>query len=277
MKMSEQTVDLYAALAKAQGAMQNADVNKANTHFGNKYADLASIRDATVPALSANGLAIIQFATLTENGDMRLITRLVHSSGQWMEGEYPLPNLPDKPQVMGSAITYAKRYCWSAVCGIASEEDDDGNAAQDAAPKNGNGVKANGKAAPKQESHPDDLGVTDYKAGLRAFEQERNTLLTALRGSEISGEEANDRYREICSGILTFSVNGKEKKVKTDALMKQCKRSPAEWRDREKDDFIGFERRLKETREELDRALAKASAAPPQDDPFSPESQEAAQ
>jgi hypothetical protein len=140
---------------------------------------------------------------------------------------------------------------------------------------NGNGA-GDPLAAPKQKSHPDALGVTDYKAGLRAFEQERNTLLTALRGGEISGEEANDRYREICSGTLTFSVNGKEKKVKTDALMKQCKRSPAEWRDREKDDFIGFERRLKETREELDRALAKSSP-PTSDDPFAPDSQEAAQ
>jgi hypothetical protein len=42
---------------------------------------------------------------------------------------------------MGSALTYARRYSWSAISGIAAE-DDDGNAAQEDAGKNGGSTKS---------------------------------------------------------------------------------------------------------------------------------------
>src|SRR3546814_8340859 len=109
--------------------MQNASKSAINPHFGKKYADFAAIRDVSTPVLAKNGLTITQFTTLQDNA-LSLVMRLLHESGQWIEGDYPLPNVPEKPQVMGSAITYARRYCWSAACGIAGEEDDDGNAAQ---------------------------------------------------------------------------------------------------------------------------------------------------
>jgi hypothetical protein len=63
---------------------------------------------------------------------MSLVTRLAHSSGQFIESTYPLP-IVDRPHIMGSAITYARRYSWAAICGIAAEEDEDGNQANDAA------------------------------------------------------------------------------------------------------------------------------------------------
>ena len=132
MHTSESIAALSAALAKAQGEMQNAPLNKTNPHFKSRYADLAAIRDATVPALSKNGLAVMQYTSMDDSGRMRLHTRLSHSSGEWVESLYPIPL--DKPQVMGSAITYGRRYCWSAMCGISADDDDDGNAAQPFAP-----------------------------------------------------------------------------------------------------------------------------------------------
>jgi hypothetical protein len=126
--------DLFAALAKAQGEMSNAPFDATNPHFKSKYATLASIRDATVPHLAKYGLSIHQITKLNGDG-MVLATRLGHSSGQWIESVYPLPN-SNKPHEMGSAITYARRYSWAAICGVAAEEDDDANAANDAA-KNG--------------------------------------------------------------------------------------------------------------------------------------------
>ena len=69
-----------------------------------------------------------------------------------------MPVAIDKPQVMGSAFTYAKRYSWSAICGIAADEDDDANAASP--PK-----KANGKAAPDSEWKQD---AERIKAGIDA-------------------------------------------------------------------------------------------------------------
>lgn len=129
MRQSETIAKLGDALAKAQAEMKNVGFNRKNPHFKSQYADLAAIRDGTAPILSKYGLSIIQFTGWTERG-VALHTRLLHSSGEWLEGDYPLPNVPDKPQVMGSALTYARRYGWGAMCGIASEEDDDGEVAQ---------------------------------------------------------------------------------------------------------------------------------------------------
>src|SRR5208282_4615446 len=68
---SDQTGDLIGALALAQGAfgpvlkVRNVEVHKKQSEGGGKlydykYADLGDFIDATRPALSQNGLAIIQ-------------------------------------------------------------------------------------------------------------------------------------------------------------------------------------------------------------------------
>ena len=124
MNTSEQISELAAALAKAQGAMENAIMNRTNPHFKTKYADLAAVLNAARKPLSANGLAIVQTI-----GDGVLHTRLLHTSGQWIASEHPLP-MSGRPQEIGSALTYARRYSLSALIGIAADEDDDANAAQ---------------------------------------------------------------------------------------------------------------------------------------------------
>jgi len=129
----EMSNNLAKALAAAQAEMKNAPLNRTNPHFKSKYADLAAIRDATVPVLAKHGLSIVQYTKMCD-GTLMLHTRLLHESGEYLEGEYPLPAAYDKPQVMGSAYTYAKRYSWSAMLGVSAEDDDDGNAGQGAKP-----------------------------------------------------------------------------------------------------------------------------------------------
>lgn len=116
-------------MVKVQAELKNATLNKVNSHFKSKYADLAGIRDTVMPVLSKHGFSIIQLTEIGASG-FCLVTMLLHESGQFIEGRYPLPDLLEKPQAMGSAVTYARRYALSAMCGIAAEEDDDGEAAQ---------------------------------------------------------------------------------------------------------------------------------------------------
>lgn len=130
MRSSENINEIGAALAKAQGIMANAVINKTNPHFKSKYADLAAIREAVSAPLAQNGIAVLQVIDTDEHGSF-LVTRLVHSSGQWVESIHPLPQTA-KPQEFGSALTYARRYSLAAICGISAEEDDDANAANDA-------------------------------------------------------------------------------------------------------------------------------------------------
>lgn len=135
--------NLTKALVKAQSELKNATLNKTNPHFKSRYADLAEIRDTVMPTLTKHGLALIQYTQIGSAG-FYLVTRLMHESGEVIESRFPLPEDSAKPQQMGSAITYARRYMMAAICGITAEEDDDGNAAQTA---NGGGSTGGGKSS----------------------------------------------------------------------------------------------------------------------------------
>jgi len=72
-------------------------------------------------------LAIIQMPIL--NG---LVSRLIHSSGEWiettLEGDAGEPRGMNMLQLQGSQLTYYRRYSWASICGIASDDDLDANA-----------------------------------------------------------------------------------------------------------------------------------------------------
>lgn len=146
--MQSETIGaLAAALAKAQGAIKPAAMDRDNPFFKSRYATLTSLWEAARDALSANGLAVTQATDISESGDIVLITTLLHSSGEWLGGVYPVRATDAKPQSLGSAITYARRYAFGALVGLIADDDDDGNAAsapaQNKAPvkvQNGGGV-----------------------------------------------------------------------------------------------------------------------------------------
>jgi cytochrome c1 len=124
---------LYAALAAAQAEMGRAMKDTNNPHFKSKYADLASVCDACMPALSRHGIAVLQPPYDDETGRY-VKTIFVHGdSGETAECRVPLIIQKNDMQGYGSAATYARRYGLMGMAGIAPE-DDDGNAAAKAAP-----------------------------------------------------------------------------------------------------------------------------------------------
>ena len=156
MNQSENLDKLAVALAVAQGVIKNAAFDKVNPHFKSKYATLAGVRDTITPSLSENGLSIIQGVSIDDGGYV-LTTRLLHSSGQWIESVYPFS--VGKPQEMGSAMTYARRYSLSAICNIASEEDDDGNEGQNGATPNPPPAKTTPKAQSREPYEKISAGI----------------------------------------------------------------------------------------------------------------------
>lgn len=123
---SEQINELATALSKAQGEIDGAKKDSKGNY--GKFADLASVFEAIKAPFLKHGLSIVQTTDVSADGIM-LTTTLLHSSGQWIEGYYPINPLKNDPQGIGSAMSYGRRYALSAIAGI-SQIDDDGEAAQ---------------------------------------------------------------------------------------------------------------------------------------------------
>ena len=125
--MTGQPASLAEALIALQARLPRI-AKDTDAQYG-KYANLASIHDAVFPLLAEFGFAWVCRPTL-EDGRFVLAYSLEHAaSGGRRYGSYPLP-VDATAQQIGSAITYARRYCLCAVLGIApAEDDDDGDAA----------------------------------------------------------------------------------------------------------------------------------------------------
>ena len=119
MNKSESITDLASALCLAQAEMGGATKNSINPHFKSSFADLESVIKVIKPAFFKHGLSFIQLPITSEGGKgIGVSTMLMHSSGQWIEGEYLLPLEKVTPQGAGAAITYARRYGLVSLCGI---------------------------------------------------------------------------------------------------------------------------------------------------------------
>lgn len=129
MERSEQMAELITALAKAQAEMRNPGYDSTNPHFRTRYASLAAVRDAVIPPLAANGLAITQLVT-TEGEEVVCQTILWHASGQFLSETLRMPVSKTDAQGYGGAITYARRYALQAMCNVSGDEDEDGNTAR---------------------------------------------------------------------------------------------------------------------------------------------------
>lgn len=168
MQTSEQINELAAALAKAQGAFQPAPRSMVNTFTGKSYATLADIYAVCREPLASNGLSVTQAPEVTETLDIVVMTtRLMHSSGQWIENTVVIPvvnigkngqKLAADAQSVMSAYTYARRAGLSAIVGIAPDADDDGNAAA--------GRQA-AKPAGKPEVDPNSPALPDQRKAIR--------------------------------------------------------------------------------------------------------------
>lgn len=214
MMQSEQINELAAALSKAQGAMENATLNKINPHFKSKYADLSSVIDASRAPLSANGLSVVQTMQFTERG-MVLRTTLMHASGQFISSEYPLP-ATQRPHEMGSALTYARRYSFAALICNSADEDDDGNGAMAAKPK-----KDNISTGIIHETLPEDIvPVTDEEIlkkdpSVQTLTVDAQRPVFALLSDELNACETVDETKrwKVAARVRASSLSGTWRKT----------------------------------------------------------------
>ena len=159
MNQSEHINELAKALAEAQAKLDGVLKGKENPFFKSRYADLSMVWQAWKAVGPACGLSIAQVATV-QDGEPVLATQLMHSSGQWIRGQYPIKPVKADPQSVGSAITYARRYALAAMVGIAPEDDDD------------DGNIASGKKEPSKTDKALDITTDDRREANEAFTEQ---------------------------------------------------------------------------------------------------------
>lgn len=208
MRQSESIKNFADAMSKAQGTMRNAARDSVNPHFKSRYADLASVIDAIREPATSNGLSWSQGL----GGDGKILvctTRIMHSSGEWIESDLTIiPTKPDS-QGIGSASTYAKRYSLSSMFGISSEDDDDGNGASRTA-------SAPQREVPAAPTLPQSNAKQSFAAAV--------TEWTGMTGNDmgqaakeiaaVSGINLASATDSMYSALLTYTANQIEQGVK---------------------------------------------------------------
>lgn len=130
MNKSESITELNKALANFHKELKQPMKDANNPFFKSKYVPLENVVEAIDDVAPKFGLTYSQYPVTTDDGKVGISTVLLHESGEFIEYP-PATTKPDKntPQGVGSALTYMRRYSLSAVFGITSDQDDDGNEA----------------------------------------------------------------------------------------------------------------------------------------------------
>ena len=128
--------NLYKALADFQ--QEIPVILKETSGYGYKYADLPAIFETINPTLKKHGLGFYQAVN-----DAKIKTVVFHiESGEQIESDTTIPQGVSLKgmndfQVLGSAITYIRRYALSSLLGLVTDKDTDASGEQDRS-KSGN-------------------------------------------------------------------------------------------------------------------------------------------
>lgn len=151
MRTSDSIKAIAPAFLAAQKQVKDATKTSTNPHYRSKYAPLEEVIAACKEALNSNGITYLQGGEKNDGEVLHLSTMLLHESGEWIESTLTMRPAKNDPQGIGSAITYARRYSLASICGVASEEDDDGNAASHAPESKKPATNPAPKAEPKTD------------------------------------------------------------------------------------------------------------------------------
>jgi hypothetical protein len=127
----------------AKGQTARIAGREGRTGYTYDYADLTDVSAATLPALARQGLAWVTALDTAADNSLVLKWSLIHgASEEALSGTVPVGRAGQDWQSLGSAITYARRYCLVAVTGVAPGGDDN------------DGAGASAGAAPERQAPP---------------------------------------------------------------------------------------------------------------------------
>ena len=151
---------IHQALFRFHSLFHGAQKSGTNLHFKSTYFTLDDLVTATTPVLQECGLFVLHMVH-----DNSLTTCVYNAAGDEVHSRIDLPRT-ENPQIMGSNLTYFKKYNLTGLLNIpeASDLDDDGNAGADAA-------NLGERAKKERKARPPQAGATDQQIeGLREYQ-----------------------------------------------------------------------------------------------------------
>jgi len=198
-RSSESIGTIAAALAKAQAQLVNREKSLVATVRSDgrrgaeqtfRYAPLSSGLDIVRKTLSQHEIATVQTTAIDEAaGIVRLSTVLAHASGEWIASEWPVCPIAEteRPQRMGAALTYARRYALFTLVGIAGEDDLDAPDLTDPAPEIAN-IKINRKSGGNGGQQINSDRSTGRGSGNKSASASRQRELSTILSASLQAE-----------------------------------------------------------------------------------------
>lgn len=192
---------LAAALAKVQAKLPKLErdrtvevTQKNGGTYSYSYVTLANLSDSILPLLAEHGLSFVALPGAGSDGKMCVRYRLLHESGEALEGEFPISG-EGGIQMIGGRITYARRYCLAAIVGVAADEDDESRLSEDG------GLRTAQRAAakPRQQAAappPADGEQPPARTAQRAAQRPRGGR-PPLPGEDADGPVGQDQHRHM--------------------------------------------------------------------------------
>ena len=194
MIKSDSIVELSKALAKFQANVKQPMKDKNNPFFKSKYVPLENVVEAITQEAPKHGLSFVQWALNDESGRVGVATMLMHESGEFIEFD-PVHMKADKEtaQGAGALISYLKRYSLSAVFGITSDQDDDGNSAS------GNKVAKSASQAEIGNLKKEIIAFSDLmkKQGKDVTPAQVNTTLGITDFTKLNSEDVKEAVNKL--------------------------------------------------------------------------------
>ena len=140
---------LKSALVAAQSELKNVSKDSVNPHFKSRYTQLATLLEDIEPVLNKHGIgvytteqprmvALEQESTIADDGGIRSVDVDGHyvtcvlfhgDTDDEIASQVYCPK-QSGPQPFGSFLTYMRRYLIQGLCGVAEDNDDDGESQQ---------------------------------------------------------------------------------------------------------------------------------------------------
>lgn len=200
---------LAAALDGFQGEVAAVPKDSTNPHLRTKFADLPGLFAHTQHLRHKWGLAVIQAPGMDGN-DVTVTTIVTHASGEWVKSTARCPFEVQKgttvPQSVGIAVTYLRRYAFTAMFGIVADDDTDG-----ATPVQDRAVPAPGRAKDRaaRTTEANDL-VAAREAEVKAWTkaQTGTGYSEAFAEFTVAWTKAGKTKREVADLVATVNDRG---------------------------------------------------------------------